>query len=131
MSKPIMVCLALLLATTPARAAFYANYTDWQRVSASSRMGFVAGIVDWLTAVGQTDPDMNAAGRGIHACAAELRLGNNDVAEAITDFYKRHTDRWVDAPAFIFWDVVVRGICLSHVNKERAARGLNALEKAE
>lgn len=131
MPKLMIACFALLLGATPVRAGFVANYTGWNGLSQDYQSGYVAGLIDWFTLVAQGQPQMIAVSKGLSACGNELEFRAHVLADAITDFYKRHTDRWVKPPVSIFWDVVVRGVCLSHVNRERATLGLNALEKAE
>jgi hypothetical protein len=130
--KALMIGLvALLIGATSAHTAFVSQYTAWQEKSERFREGYVSGMVDWLTGIAHNEPVFRSASQGLIVCGNQLQFRSDILADAITDFYKRHTDRWVDPPAVIFWEVVVRGVCLSHVNKERAALGLDAMEKAE
>lgn len=132
MLRKILIVVALFSAVVvlpnPSSAeSVTRNYSDWKNIAQSARYWYVLGLFDMTLIAVSGDKNTEAVRDGMLKCGPELKYFT--AVNAISKYYESNTAHWSDPPYMAFWQTVVRGECLTHVNAARVKLGLNEWPK--
>lgn len=109
------------------RREYTKNYSDWKSIAQSAKYWYVLGLFDMTLIAISGDKNTEAVRDGMLKCGPELNYFT--AVNAISKYYESNTAHWSDPPYLAFWQTVVRGECLTHVNAARVEAGLMAWTK--
>ena len=103
------------------------NYSDWKNIAQSARYWYVLGLFDMTLIAASGDKNTEAVRDGMLRCGPELKYFT--AVNAISKYYESNTANWNNPPYMAFWETVVGGVCLAHVNAARVELGLKEWPK--
>ena len=118
--------LTMLIWPQVVSAGYMNSYSDWKKLGSSMQSIYAMGLYDAETGGVIRGLDWTiATAQGLSDCSVELSLNGILLAEAINNFYAADLQRWSFPVSFAFHSAIIKGVCLRHINTERAKYGLH------
>jgi hypothetical protein len=132
MLRKILIGVALFssvfaLPNTSSAESVTKNYSDWKNIDQNARYWYVLGLFDMTLIAVSGEKNAEAVRDGMLKCAPEIKY--DTLVDAISEYYENNTANWNNPPYMAFWEAVVRGECLAHVNAARVELGLKEWPK--
>lgn len=125
-----VVFLATASVLSAARAEFVIDYAGSQRLSESTRLGFVMGAMDRLTATMGGDAGWAAFYDGTRTCTTfRVRSTAGALEQAVGDTYRANPELW-GLSAVSILQYVVHRLCEPEINQRRQAAGVESITSA-
>lgn len=118
-----VVAALLVLASTAIGSPRENNYAGWKKMKQNEQAWYVTGLYDMII-FGVTGETTETVRDGIVECGDDIGLNSDMLAYTITKYYQLHSDKKDLPTSIVFWNTIVRGVCLDYVNVARKKRGL-------
>jgi hypothetical protein len=119
-----LAALACGFAHEPARAAFIANRSSWNALTAEEKQWYLAGWSDHDTLLTEgPGTEFIALNEGIDKCVVNLLPRGDDLVRVVDESYARDVKSWASPPGIVFGTELSK-LCRDYINRSRTEHGL-------